>query len=145
MVALRTPEPDEEGMVHDEVTLEALSRRNAIVGWALRREIIDIDPDTVAGQLEFELEYRVGEDIVWANGDVPGRRVDLAILHNSRPVLLLEIKSKREAQSASNWTAQVRKYAQHAPTVLVVAHDLSPVIARYLTVAKIPVLDLRTL
>lgn len=100
-------------------------------------------------QLEGRLEYEVG--VVWGNTC----HVDLALVAEYKkdydvtdvPLLLCEIKSKREAQSASAWFRQTRKYreAKRVPCILVVAHDLGDTQRRYLDLAKVPVCDLRKL
>lgn len=134
-------ETEDKNAVHDEVVLEAIEQAPWIadqLGLILQCPQLWLY-GKLKGQprLHIELEYEI-ENVGF---------VDLAVFWDDELTFMMEIKSKREPQTASGWTRQVRKYEKAAkvPTVLVIAHDLGDVQEKYLKAADIHVLDLRTL
>lgn len=130
----------DEDLVHDEVVLLALERWEYINFEVERRGILTKQESRRA--FYAVLEYAVGSK---DDGDYGW--VDLALLDEAdTPVLLLEVKSKREPQSASGWTRQVRNYQRltQVPCILVVAHDLAPWMKRYFRASSANWLDVRT-
>jgi hypothetical protein len=113
----------EDSPIHDDVVLRALA-------WLAKA------PGVFRVELEYEIKTQCGSPL-W---------VDLAAFSEAGlPMHLFEVKSKREAQSASGWTRQVRQYTKLTgiPCSLVIAHDLSEVNERYLRFADVKVFDLR--
>lgn len=86
--------------------------------------------------LDFELEAPVGRGFV-----------DVLIRLAGEPILCVEVKTDKDKQHPGGWVRQVKFYSSETsvPSLIVVAHDLTPLQRRYLAAAKIPVLDLRTM
>ncbi len=148
-MAGKEPEHDEQ---HDAVVLHTVQKLSHIVGWVSQQKLM---PVRFPPLHYFGYEARF-EHAIHVSGVERPLFVDLAVFaylsHEEAPEqgvlrFLLEIKSKREAQSASSWFRQVRGYAQAAgvPCILVVEHDLGATQCAYLNATNVPVLDLRTL
>lgn len=129
------PEP----LVHDEIVLLAARRIDPIS--ALLYEADVITDRYWGGDLDAVFEYEIH------GGENSDRYVDLAITKNGRPIVLLEIKSQRESQTASGWYRQIRRYSELTclPCVLVIAHDLPSWMRDYLDATRTHILDLRPL
>lgn len=136
---------------HDEVVLIAASMakeihlRATLNGWIGSTRILDPYCGGAGAMVVWDPEVEFERKL-----DVPGAQadefVDLALLVSGSPTLLLEIKSAKEAQTASGWYRQIRGYASSGtPCVLVVAHDLGEVVTKYLDRVGVRVIDLRTL
>lgn len=120
---------------HDAVVIAAFSKALRIYEWAVERRVVEAVAERAS--LNAVPEHEVSEQSY----------VDLAVFSYDRPILFVEVKSKQEAQSASAWTRQIRRYAKEgkAPCILCVAHDLGEVQKKYLALVNVQVVDLRTL
>ena len=127
---------------HDDLVMQAVDSRRVVLSYAW-------DQGWISGFSALTSLYLIAEVEHHVSADEAGPRVDVALFDRDLeiPLLLLEIKSKRENQSASSWTSQIRGYEKFSgvPCVLVVAHDLSPAISRYLKFANIKIVDVRNL
>lgn len=117
------------GLPHDQVVLAA---RAAALSIGLVRDFLS--PER-ALTVRTELEYAITDRDF----------ADVAVFQGENLAFLMEIKSEAEAQTASGWTRQVKRYENLSgvPVILVVAHDLGDVQAKYLAVAGVKLLDLR--
>ncbi len=136
--------PEDNSLCHDAVVLETARLLCEILPWAVSpaSPVQQLCGCAIPKPYYFHYEYELATDSWRDDRGI----VDLAVVdHRDNPFLLLEIKSSREAQSASAWTRQVRYYARQAkvPCLLVVAHDLGDVQRRYLEETLTPWLDLR--
>lgn len=120
----------EEGLAHDQVVLAA----RAIAG-TLGIHLGHFDHKFERSRMYVELEYEITDKDF----------VDIAVFYDNTLQFLMEIKSKRETQSASAWTRQVKRYIKRAqrPCCLVIAHELGATQQKYLEVAAVRVVDLR--
>lgn len=119
----------EKGPPHDQVVLIASTKALAI--------------GLVRGFLEPKLARKVWTELEYAITDRDF--ADVAVFEGDRLAFLMEIKSEAEAQTASGWTRQVKRYENLSgvPVILVVAHDLGDVQSKYLSAANVRLLDLR--
>jgi hypothetical protein len=128
---------------HDAVVLQAAGAARNILQW--------YDWHHAGHNKEFArfsniAEFQACVDVL-LEYEFPGeieRFVDIAIFVGHKPLLFVEIKSKYEAQSASGWSRQVRRYARlsEAPCILAVSHKLGDVQREYLRATHTPVLYL---
>lgn len=144
---------EQTGLEHDHLVVAAALpyTYQRILGWAERENVWGISrswvEDTVPWWWDLRESLTCEPEYAVESVDAYARYVDLALCLLGEPVLLLEIKSEREAQSASAWSRQTRDYARAlgVPCVLVIAHDLGKTQRKYLEFTKVPVCDLRTI
>lgn len=133
-------EKENKDAIHDDVVLQAKAATPIIadqLGFILDCPRLSRYQDPLDPRLVVEMEYEIND----------ASYVDLAVFWDDDLSFLMEIKSKREPQTASGWTRQLRRYEKAAkvPAALVVAHDLGDVQAKYLREADVHVVDLRKL
>jgi hypothetical protein len=135
-----TPEEEDASAVHDAIVLETVKSLER-VAYVLGDILGIINPLNYDDILGFRLEHEI------PSAEAFDYFADIAMTRNGQPTALLEIKSQREPQSASQWYRQVRKYSKFTglPAALVVQHDLAPWLSEYLALAKVTVIDLRRL
>lgn len=138
------------GPIHDEVVLMAEEKVRAILEQAVDVGVFDVfdSVNDIVRQPQWSLlpsrDWRVRCELEWK---IEHRFVDLMVYVGDQPVLLLEAKSEREPQAASEWSRQMRWYSESArlPCVLVIAHSLGDVQRRYLDRVGVTICDLRKL
>lgn len=139
MKADKPSEHAADSFEHDLLCMKTALEAYSLVK-VLRPDLIDPDPlETLQFEmvrLSFKFEVPLGRGFV-----------DVMLFDRDKPVLCLEVKTKKDNQSPGGWLRQINFYAHesNAPGAIVVSHDLVPVQLHYLRMARMPVFDLRTM